>query len=518
MINPNLPDSTQLFTTPSGSLISKEGEKPQKHTSSTNSLGHPVTSGGVAHETPIDISIFSQAISTDAHILKSTNAEVSVFSQAKSTDGAIKKPSVALIDSSASKTVSKTSHVAASSITTSTPSHQKANLPSNTIKSVEASWARRQTIANETKTGHAELIDHTWTAVLPGENSGIIVDKFLGQGTIKEAFDATVKNKKGEWESGFVALVDKRMKAQRKVPLPEGSPTPKPPSENMPQGHHPTYLLEVRRANETNGLPGIWPTHTVTTIDGETMMVRKKAGFTFRENTADKATVKDFEGLNKLWRDDLLKPTDIPKALNLFNGVIEGVESLHNKNMVHRDLKLGNYLCGQNGEGAVSDLDTVGPANWSDFSGGNQPPGTRPFWAPEIMRTATDKPEQIGKPADIWALGASLWDMYTDGLDITQHPIYPENANEILEQEGQTGLVKAALVRVEDGSYLKEYPEPSNNDSIAWLAWKCMRPDPADRPTIQEVKEKYNIAVQKLQPLYDSDDSPFTYRDAFGQD
>jgi tRNA A-37 threonylcarbamoyl transferase component Bud32 len=104
-------------------------------------------------------------------------------------------------------------------------------------------------------------------------------------------------------------------------------------------------------------------------------------------------------------------PVDVPTAVRIVSAIARAVEYLHRQGIIHRDLKPSNIL-----------LDALGEPYLTDF-------GLAKFFAPDTQRTATGviagtpsymAPEQasghssqIGPGADVYSLGAILYELLT---------------------------------------------------------------------------------------------------------
>jgi serine/threonine protein kinase len=90
--------------------------------------------------------------------------------------------------------------------------------------------------------------------------------------------------------------------------------------------------------------------------------------------------------------------------------VAEGVASTHVAGIVHRDIKPGNVLFDAAGVPKVADFGLARPED-SDLTATGLVVGTPAYMAPE-QTTGT---EFVGPTADVWALGAVLYECLTGG-------------------------------------------------------------------------------------------------------
>jgi serine/threonine protein kinase len=107
-------------------------------------------------------------------------------------------------------------------------------------------------------------------------------------------------------------------------------------------------------------------------------------------------------------------------AAELVRKVADGVAAAHAQGIVHRDLKPANVLFDAAGEPKVTDFGLAKRAAGSDLTATGAIMGTPAYMAPE---QAGGGAKFVGPPADVWALGAILYEALTgtrpfDGPDV----------------------------------------------------------------------------------------------------
>ncbi|RHZ61669.1 hypothetical protein Glove_346g167 [Diversispora epigaea] len=156
------------------------------------------------------------------------------------------------------------------------------------------------------------------------------------------------------------------------------------------------------------------------------------------------------------------------------NDIVLGIDEIHDKKIIHRDLHSGNILVNgnnrseynYNGYPVISDLGFSQPANIdSNLSRESQIYGIIPYMAPELFKN-----QPYSYASDIYSLGMIMWQM-TSG----HRPFH--------DQEHGPKLILDIL----DG----KRPKITEDTPECWgnLMKRCWHPDPSQRPTILEIYE-----------------------------
>lgn len=157
------------------------------------------------------------------------------------------------------------------------------------------------------------------------------------------------------------------------------------------------------------------------------------------------------------------------RVMIILFGVAFGMNLLHKHNppIIHRDLKPGNILLNANLEPCVSDF------GLSKFLRDNEPQsmygGTIRFMAPEILRSDST----YGTAVDVYAYGMLVFQLLMGELPFSQVPSDITFAQMILA--GQRPAIR------------EQVPLPFRE-----LITACWDPDPDQRPTFQDILDKYN--------------------------
>jgi serine/threonine protein kinase/photosystem II stability/assembly factor-like uncharacterized protein len=166
----------------------------------------------------------------------------------------------------------------------------------------------------------------------------------------------------------------------------------------------------------------------------------------------------DGGGLNqKLGR----RPQPPREAAALVETLARAMHHAHQRGLVHRDLKPANVLLTADGAPKIADF---GLAKYLDASGHTAIGavlGTASYMAPE---QAQGQNNQVGPPADIWALGAILYEMLTG-----RPPFRGDNLHSTLAQ----------VLTAEPPPPRQLSPEVP--PSLQAICLRCLRKDPAHR-------------------------------------
>jgi len=187
----------------------------------------------------------------------------------------------------------------------------------------------------------------------------------------------------------------------------------------------------------------------------------------------------DFSDSDDEIRDALKKKVlSEEKAKKYFRHLILGLDYMHNyANVVHRDIKPENLLISENDVLKLSDFGISEIVEDGSDSLSNNA-GTKFFMAPE----AWGGKSYHGKPADIWAVGGTLY------YFIYKKPPF-------------FGLNQEDLKKKIENDEVEFPPEPKVDNGIKALIKQCLEKVPEKRITIDEIMDNAWVTSNGTNPL-----------------
>ncbi|CAL5189318.1 unnamed protein product [Lathyrus oleraceus] len=164
--------------------------------------------------------------------------------------------------------------------------------------------------------------------------------------------------------------------------------------------------------------------------------------------------------------------------------ILNGLKYLHDRNIVHRDIKCANILVDANGSVKVADFGLAKAIKLNDVKSCQ---GTAFWMAPEVVK---GKVKGYGLPADIWSLGCTVLEMLTG-----QIPYYPMECI-------------TAMFRIGKGE-LPPVPDSLSRDARDFIL-QCLKVNPDDRPTAAQLLD--HKFLQRSFSQSSGSASPYTMR------
>jgi len=154
----------------------------------------------------------------------------------------------------------------------------------------------------------------------------------------------------------------------------------------------------------------------------------------------------------------------LPCAKRYARDIVMGLQYLHANDVIHRDVKPQNVLLGQSGYCKLADFGTASLLTKLEQNA-EMVMGTPHYMAPELIRG------QIGRPADVWALGVTVWQMLTGAL-----------LDDVQE------MTNTAAVMFHVGMMTKAPQIPHEfSDEVKLFLRSCLNLEPQERGTADEL-------------------------------
>ncbi|XLS73838.1 hypothetical protein HN51_030703 [Arachis hypogaea] len=155
--------------------------------------------------------------------------------------------------------------------------------------------------------------------------------------------------------------------------------------------------------------------------------------------------------------------------------ILSGLKYLHDRNVVHRDIKCANILVDANGSVKLADFGLAKATKLNDVKSSKG----SPYWmAPEVVNLRN---RGYGLAADIWSLGCTVLEM------LTRQPPYSH-------LEGMQ-----ALFRIGRGE-APPVPETLSKDARDFIM-KCLQVNPSKRPTATQLLDHPFVKRPLLSPI-----------------
>ncbi|KAG0624960.1 hypothetical protein M758_2G016900 [Ceratodon purpureus] len=227
-----------------------------------------------------------------------------------------------------------------------------------------------------------------------------------------------------------------------------------------PQGMFLQHLESVEHIDSTTEAKLVFEmqvSHAILLRDG-------RFAFLMRKTQEDLRSLIDRKMRMRVGQDCGPFSDDVAKAI-IYNAAL-GMESLHNHNIIHRDVKASNVLVFK-----YSSEDIGSEYLMADYESSIGVIGTGFFRAPEILQACKDKtihqrPELFTKESDVYSFGMMCYEILTGKLPFEGHSL----SNYDIALNGQ-------------GLELPDYVD----EWARGLLGRCLHPNPSARPSIGDI-------------------------------
>ena len=172
-------------------------------------------------------------------------------------------------------------------------------------------------------------------------------------------------------------------------------------------------------------------------------------------------------------------PERIRWAVEMAQQVCSGCAFIHDKGLIHFDIKPGNIVIDRGGNAKICDLGIAKPLNEKqvlDMTSEGQRGGTPSYMAPELLRGQT---KRVTTKVDVYAFAIVLWQLFHGAAP---HP--------------KTWNVAQLFFEVMNNGYRPAINRDITPEPIARLIEMCWAEDPDDRPTFPQI----SVELEQFQP------------------
>src|SRR6266542_4523071 len=165
------------------------------------------------------------------------------------------------------------------------------------------------------------------------------------------------------------------------------------------------------------------------------------------------------------------------EKLNILKNIVEGLDHIHNQNIIHRDFHSGNILYENEIDIAISDLG-ISKSSTKSIDNDNEVYGDISYIAPEILQQ-----KEYTIASDIYSFGMIMWELMTGRM-----PFWDQNDDIELIIKICRGFRPPIIINAPKG-----YVE---------LMQECWNSDPNKRPTANYISDIFD---EKIIPNYNNE-------------
>jgi eukaryotic-like serine/threonine-protein kinase len=153
-------------------------------------------------------------------------------------------------------------------------------------------------------------------------------------------------------------------------------------------------------------------------------------------------------------------PLEVPELVRLAADVGAGLDALHRRGIVHRDVKPANLLLAADGTAVVGDFGLAKNRAWTVLTRPGQVLGTLDYLAPELIRG-----EPASPMSDLYALGCVLYECLSGA---------PPFAGR--------GVLRIGMAHLEEAPGDPAAGRADVSPALSWTVRQSLAKDPAMRP------------------------------------
>jgi serine/threonine protein kinase len=154
-------------------------------------------------------------------------------------------------------------------------------------------------------------------------------------------------------------------------------------------------------------------------------------------------------------------PVPLPDVPRVAAQVGAALDALHERGLVHRDVKPSNIMLDEHGDAALTDFGLARGRGYTVLTKPGQVMGTLDYIAPELVRGLGASPA-----SDLYALGCTIYEA------ITGAPPFASKST-----------LEAALAHLEEEPPDPRGARPEVPESLAWAVLQALVKDPERRPS-----------------------------------